>query len=252
MSDQENSIQCSTHGKSSSTFVCQHLFEGRKLGFNLGYDPEQPNDLWPDAWCNQCEEAFQKEGEWNEQSEKIASIKCVCTRCYENIRERNWLEDEGAIQALIASANDFLNEKQESFTKQFKADEHERWDWYQETGKLVFSHDGKPQVEADIHFVGSYSKSSETWMWAWANEHHDEKVKKASRTLKVIGEEQQLLKLASGHWEATEDDGWEMTALLAEEMNSIGAYRTPGKNGFLYMVIEKARWVSKKKFFGLF
>jgi len=252
MSDKENLVECEAHGETEATFVCQHLVGGEKLGFNLGYDPDRPDDLWPDAWCNHCEEAFLEEGEWNEQSEKIASIKLICTSCYENTRARNWLEDENVLHELIISGNKFLNERQESFAKQFKADEHERWDWYQETGKLVFSHDDKPQVEADIHFVGSYSSSSETWMWAWANEYLDEKIKSASRALKAIGEQQKLLKLTSARWEATEVDGWEMTALLAKEMNSIGAYRTPSENGFVYMVVEKARWINKKKLFGLF
>jgi len=243
MSDQNSSIQCDTHAETDATFVCQHLLKGEKLGFNIGFDPGLPDDLWPDAWCDQCEKVFLKEGEWNELSEKFSPIKLLCTRCYETVRAKNWHEDEKIITDLIISSFHYLQGKQEFFSKKFKINEHEQWDWYQETGKLIFSHNGKPQVEAVIHFAGSYSTTSETWMWAWANQHLDEKVTSASKRLKTIGDEQQLQKLASGRWEATEVDGWGMTAILAKELSSIGAYRTPSDNGFAYMVIEKAKWV---------
>ena len=50
MSDSDNKIECDTHGTTDATFVCQHLVGGEKLGFNLGYDPEDPDDLYPNKW----------------------------------------------------------------------------------------------------------------------------------------------------------------------------------------------------------
>ncbi|MCW8987136.1 MAG: hypothetical protein OQK75_05630 [Gammaproteobacteria bacterium] len=252
MSDSDNKIECEAHGSADITFVCQHLVGGEHLGFNLGYDPEEPDELYPAAWCDECERVLEEEGEWNDKSEAFADIKLLCAHCYEDTRERNWLQDDEVFHELISSSFQYMEEKQNGFIEKYKANDHERWDWYQETGTLVFSHDGEPQVEAEIHFSGSFSNKSNTWMWAWANDSLDETVKSSSRKAKEIGEELGLLKLVAAHWDATEVDGWEMTAVLAKAMNAIGAYRTPSDSGFTFMVVTKAKWVNKNKIVQLF
>ena len=252
MSESDNKVECKTHGSADATFICQHLIGGESLGFNIGYDPETSDELHPDAWCDECEKILDSEGEWNDKSEKFADIKIVCSHCYENIRERNWVQDDEVFHDLICSSFRYLESKQEGFLKKYKAGEHDRWDWYQETGKLIFTHDGKPQVEADIHFFGTFSTKSDTWMWAWANKSIDEKVKASSRNVKEMGEELGLKELVAGRWTATEVDGWEMTAVLAKYLNAIGSYRTPSDTGFTYMVVTKAKWINKGKIANLF
>ena len=252
MSDSDTKVECDTHGTMEATFVCQHLIGGEKLGFNLGYDTENPDGLFPDAWCDECESVLEAEGEWNDKSEEFAEIKLLCSHCYEDTRERNWRQNDETFHDIICSSFNYLEEKQKGFLEKYKANDHERWDWYQETGTLVFSHEGKPQVEAEIHFSGSFSKNTNTWMWAWANDALEETVKSSSRKVREIGEELGLLKLVAAHWDATEVDGWEMTAVLAKAINAIGAYRTPIDSGYTYMVVTKAKWVNKNKILQLF
>lgn len=48
MSDSENKVQCSVHGESEATYVCQYLLKGETLGFHYGYDPECPDSLYHD------------------------------------------------------------------------------------------------------------------------------------------------------------------------------------------------------------
>jgi hypothetical protein len=244
MSDSDNKVECSIHGSTSATFLCNHLLNGEKLGFNAGFDPEDPDDLYPDAWCNECESILNKEGEWNDVSISFSDIKIVCTSCYCNIRERNWNQDEPALKDLICDCFEYLEGVQKQFMDEFRVNDHDRWDWYQETGKLIFSHDGKPVVECDVDFVGTFSKNSETWQWAWANSSFLNNIKDQSRTLRALGEEESHLKLASALWPADEIDGWEMTAILAAKLEAIGAYRAPSDNGFVYMIVREASWVN--------
>lgn len=239
MSDSNDLIECPKHGRRDATFVCCHLVGGEKRGFNLGYDPDKPHQLQPDAWCNECERMVEQEGEWNEKSEAFADIKILCAVCYEQSREKNWLQDEEAYHDLIRESFAYLSERQESMMKRYKVGEFDRWDWEQEQGHLIFSNDHTPQLRATIHFAGTYSKTSESWMWAWANESLLDRVKKKSEEIKVIGEEHNFLNLVAANWEATEVDGWEMTSVLAKHVGALGAYRTPSKNGFTYMVITK-------------
>ncbi len=245
MSDSENKVECGEHGSTSATFVCNHLVNGEQLGFNIGYDPEEPDDIYPDAWCDKCEEVLDSEGEWNDKSEKFADIKVLCAGCYIGLRDKNWVQDNDAYHDLICSSFSYLQEKQNSFMEEFKINDHERWDWYQENGTLVFSHDGEPQVEAHVSFSGSVSQKSDTWMWAWANESLFENIKNDSRKIRELGEKLGFMNLASGLWSATEVDGWEMTSIMAKELGAIGAYRTSDDDGFTYMIVKSAKWLNK-------
>lgn len=143
MSNDDHKVECGVHGTSSATFICRHLSEGEKLGFNVGFDPDIPDDLYPDAWCDQCDAVLEQEGEWNDTSKAFADIKLVCAGCYCAIREKNWKQDDEALHELICTSFEYLQKAQKSFMETYKVAEHERWDWYQETGKLIFSHGGR-------------------------------------------------------------------------------------------------------------
>jgi hypothetical protein len=88
-------VECRNHEKNRRAFVCQHLTKGTKLGFNEAFETEEGMDLGEDddfqAWCDECEEARLQEGEWNDVSEGIAQITCICEACYFDSKERNLL-----------------------------------------------------------------------------------------------------------------------------------------------------------------
>jgi len=246
MGDDDNKVECGIHGRRSIAFICQHLSNGEGLGFNTGYDPENPDALYPDAWCDKCDEVLDKEGEWNDASVAYSDIKMVCTGCYRNIREKNWVQDSDALTDLIRSSFEYLQQSQDSFMNTFKVGNYGQWNWYQETGLLIFSHEDVPVLECGIDFVGTVSTDSDTWMWAWGNSSFTDNIKEKSRLIREMGAENKLLKLACAHWSADEVDGWEMTAVMAKAVGAIGAYRTPSDNGFVYMVVNDARWMKPK------
>jgi hypothetical protein len=246
VSDQKNTVECATHGTSTATYVCQHLTKGNQHGFHCGYDSQEPDELWPDAWCDDCEKVLKAEGEWNDESAAKADIQVVCSSCYEGLRENHWKQDNEKFNLYLNSCNKYLKKKQDKFLTNYKINNHESWECFQETGKLVFTHNGKPQVEARISYSGSYSTESNTWLWAWANESLVESIKSKSRALRKIGMDQNVIKLASARWSAVEDDGWEMTAIMAKECKAIGTYRTSDKDSFTYMIVHEAKWLDKQ------
>ena len=116
---------------------------------------------------------------------------------------------------LVQRAHESLQAKQEILRRDFEIDEHERWDWDQETGQLVFSSKGEARIVADIQFVGSTSTVSGTWLWAWGNPRTLEQMTLDSLEVKDFGIERGFPKLAEAKWEADEQDGWDMTAVAA-------------------------------------
>ena len=243
MSDSESLVSCGEHGERNACFVCCHLKEGEALGFNLGYDPEAPDELYPAAWCDACEALLEQEGEWTDRAQAEADIQLACSACYELIRARNWRQDDEVLVELISSSFAYLQAQQERFMADYRIGSHERWDWDQHSGTLLFSQAGLPVVECRIDFVGSFSNRSDSWRWAWANDSFVEPVKARSREVRALGEELGLLPLACGQWAGDPVDGWEMTAVMARQLGAIGAYRVPSDSGFLYMTVSEARWV---------
>jgi len=75
-------ITCPTHGESQFAYVCKHLIANPAQKWHCGC-PEE-DDPWRDAWCSVCNEAYEREGEWNENNEGIAEIGMLCGHCYEN------------------------------------------------------------------------------------------------------------------------------------------------------------------------
>jgi len=106
----------------------------------------------------------------------------------------------------------------------------------------VFSHKGTPVVIADVQFVGGFSTHSNTWMWSWANVSFLEPVKSKIREVRAYGDQHRLIKLASAYWGATEQDGWDMTAISAFLLGAKGGYRSPHEHGFTFMIMTDVRW----------
>ncbi len=242
VSDSNRKVECPEHGVREATFVCQHLVSGSGAGFHWGTDKDEPDQRWPDAWCDACERIRESEGEWNDQSEAFAAIRLLCDRCYERARERNWKQDEAAYNRFVGEAVAYLRACQDELESQYALGRYQRYDWNQETGQLIFSREGRVEVVADIQFVGSLSTRSNTWLWSWANESITEPVKHRVRQVRTYGEEYRYLKLASACWSADEADGWEMTAIAADRLKAKGAYRSPDKRGASFLVMTEVRW----------
>jgi uncharacterized protein DUF6882 len=235
-------IECAEHGRRDATYVCQHLVSGTDSGFHCGHNDADPDRLWPDAWCDACEDVRASEDGWNDRSEAFAGIQLLCDGCYQRARERNWKQDDAAFGRLMSEAVDDLKERQAQLYAQFKLDDYPRWDWNQEASQLVFSEGGLARVVAGIQFVGSVSTLSGTWRWSWANPSILECAKRRIREVRAYGVERHYLKLASASWVAEEVDGWEMTAIAARLIGAAGAYRTPADDGWSFLAITEARW----------
>lgn len=73
--------ECKTHGSQRAAYVCQHLnapAEQAKVGFNGVRD----EDGCINAWCDACEVFLNANGgEWNDKTERHASIRLLCETC---------------------------------------------------------------------------------------------------------------------------------------------------------------------------
>jgi hypothetical protein len=154
------------------------------------------------------------------------------------------MERSSELLKLIASATEYLRERQDDLSSKFRLTQWPRYDWDQGTGQLIFSDDGKARVIADIQFVGSISTRSDTWLWSWANDSNDGALTVSAATARKYGESHEMEHLTTATWHAHEEDGWEMTSVTAFLTSAMGAYRTPKEQGFTYMVLTGVRWAT--------
>ena len=130
-----------------------------------------------------------------------------------------------------------LIEANEKYHQQFKIGEYERWFYDLEKGTLTFSHHGVAQVVAAIQAIGSLSTQTGTWLWGWANESIPKEMCKAMLAVRDFGQKHNISRLTEDYWEATEDDGWEMSAVTARLLGAKGVYRCPGESGFIFLLL---------------
>ena len=176
----------------------------------------------------------------------------IVTRMNKNIEDTDSASSQGAYDAYVQAAYNHLRKKQSHFLDSFKINDFEKWRWNQTAGTMLFTSARQLQLETQIHVAGTWSKQSEIWQWAWANEGLKEKVKLASQGIKHLGVAFKFPKLTSSQWTATEIDCWKMTAILVKEINAIGAFRTPYQNQIVYVAIKNAKLVNKNKILNLF
>lgn len=86
-------IECKSHGLMRTAFICQHLNNTNKTGFEEAFKSHNGMELEDDddfqAWCDECEIQRLKTDGWNDESMNFAKIKLVCEGCYFVIKEFN-------------------------------------------------------------------------------------------------------------------------------------------------------------------
>jgi len=250
MSDPEKRVQCSLHGETPATFVCRHLRFGVGCGFHAS--AEDAGDPWPDAWCDRCEAAFQRYGEWNASNEP--EIRLLCAGCYDTARVRNGYVpaplvpgqlqvDEAAYAELACAACERCKVRQEASKKAWpKFAASKRWH-YDDEARTIRFFDERPgmAVVANVTITGSFSTRTSSWMWAWANDGYSDAERAAVAPLRVFGEVRGIEKLESGHWNGEEVDGWEVTQIAADLLRAEAVYRAPFDHLLVFMLLNELR-----------
>lgn len=130
-----------------------------------------------------------------------------------------------------------LMELNEKYHQQFRIGDYARWFYDLEKGTLTFSDHGVPHVVATVQAIGSFATRTSTWLWSWANESIPKEMSNALLAVREFGQKNNISRLTQEYWEATEVDGWEMSAIAARLLGAKGVYRCPGEFGFLFLLL---------------
>jgi hypothetical protein len=154
-----------------------------------------------------------------------------------------WIKPETTenFEELSRKAYEYLNEQQDLCEATYGIAKYESWYYDQHLGELTFSDAGVVKIKIQYEEVGSVSKVTDTWLWSWANQHLEEKIKTDILKVKNFGIENDLQLLTKSKWYADQYDGWEMTAIASYLMKAKGAYRVPLKNTYSFMIFKEVQ-----------
>jgi len=109
---------------------------------------------------------------------------------------------DSAYRELMRKAVAYMRRRNEEAWGIWSLGDLPRFDWDQERGQLTFSGEGRGPIVADIQFVGSWSETAGTWMWAWANDSVLEPMKREVKEVREFGRSNDLEELTDPVWEA--------------------------------------------------
>lgn len=90
MIDREE-IECSADGKGYEAYICEHLFENSMQAWHSA--TPTPDNRWPDAWCEKCNDVYVRDGEWTDDNSASLGVKLICSFCYERRRASSVTHD---------------------------------------------------------------------------------------------------------------------------------------------------------------
>ena len=139
---------------------------------------------------------------------------------------------------LKIEALDELTRMNERCDADFRLGSWQRYDYDLNDGTLIFSQDGVPRVIASILVAGTTSNSTRNWLWSWANGFIPCDISEPMKTVRDFGIAENVPELCEPYLPDDENVGWAMTAIAVRIMGAKGAYRCPGENGFLYLILK--------------
>ena len=222
-------------GYGQCTQACVHLKDGKGLGWFVPADAAD-DDYWPLAWCADCNEVVEAAG-GIERAVTALRLTSFCDACYEEKRERNW---RGGVafnrSGVLGPWKTDLERLNHALAKEHDLSQYDWNDWKEELLVLRKRATGE-RVAVKVQPIGSFSQKTETWLWSWGQPKASWQVKHALRFVRAYGREQGSMKLTCSHWPATERDVFEMTAIAAHLIPSIGEYRLPNARGYYVLLV---------------
>jgi len=132
-----------------------------------------------------------------------------------------------------------LNFKQEELQTRFGIGKFGNW-WFDQKLQVLEFYDSKdvPRLVTSAMFIGSFSKTSNTWKWGWSNSSVLPELRKKSEPLKELGDITGFdLFTNDGTFEIDEQMAWQISAISVMHIGLIGCYRGPSADGSSYSFI---------------
>jgi hypothetical protein len=148
--------------------------------------------------------------------------------------------DKAVAKALEGPLKSWLNEGNQRALEALRRNRvwgieaAEEWFFDQDTGLLTFAFPERVIV-TPFQFLGSHNARTGTWMWAWANDSIDPRLKADSMALRQVGELQGHQIFTEGILNVSEEDADCMALLALKESRHDGLYKAPDEEHLTFL-----------------
>ncbi|MFE7707810.1 DUF6882 domain-containing protein [Streptomyces sp. NPDC057486] len=136
--------------------------------------------------------------------------------------------DQAELSTLLLQGEDMINQLARAHMS-WGLGSADRWGLDQRTGLITWTFPDKTAT-APAQILGSYSPTSGSWLWAWANESILPDMSRDARRVRDWAEAHGHLTLAQPKIEADEQTAATLAALAVRITEATGFYRGPGAN----------------------
>ncbi len=161
------------------------------------------------------------------------------------------MDMQEAFDDFVSIAMTDLETRQQRLRAEFDLDGWATWWYRKETGKLEFENEqSQVMVQADVMFIGSYSRNSGTWKWAWCNEHLSPEERSKADDIRLFAEVTGFPVFDIDEpIEVDEETAWQLSAMVVMIMNAEGLYCGPNKDGqnLFFMAMNNVRRLSDEE-----
>ena len=148
---------------------------------------------------------------------------------------------------LVLQATAYLRASNDKANRHFGIGSYARYEYDLFQNEIWWSDPLGPKVRARLTIVGSFSKKTDTWLWAWANPHFNDVEIGEIEKVREFGESEDITKLTESKWPADEIDGWEMTSISARLLEAQGAYCSPSDTGELFLLYDGLEFIPEEE-----
>ena len=146
---------------------------------------------------------------------------------------------DNAYNQLLRDCMQEVENKNSELADHYGLGSFERWDINQEIGTLIFSDGGDVKLTCKVVILGSFSESSQSWMWGWANPSLLDHLTVETAKIKKYGEINSIPDLIEPKTEATESEAWALSSYACRILDGRGLYKGPTGNGCVIMMITE-------------
>jgi hypothetical protein len=146
---------------------------------------------------------------------------------------------EEEFDAFLETALDQLIDKQSRAVERYQLGSHSSFWFDQQAGTIQFRGDhGVPLIEGTVTPIGTFSKSTQTWHWAWANEAFLHSLREKAAALKVLESRTGYELFSTPVIDADENMADELSAMAVTVLDAETCYRFPAKHVLVYLALD--------------
>ncbi len=238
----EDVVTCAIHGETAATFVCWHLASAESAGLGAHYDASS-DEPWPAMVCTACAE----EPEWGDE-QAVERYRLLCTSCWEETFGKNTGARHPDPDQWLTDTAHRAERRQRQWAKDHRIHDAKQYR-YELQGSAPWLGFGPSadrfEILCEPTVIGSWSKSSGTWLWGWANSWWSPSLTRPTVRVKRAGERLGVERLWRSGFHADEPLAWELCLATLELLPEFsGVYRSPDDTGALFLVIRNTRRVT--------